>query len=180
MISANSGHIFQIQIGYYLHESNTEVACIFKGNCLHHCKFTNTNRELLWLVVREFNIIQPTVTKQMTTQKLWTNALNDISVAMLVITQRNSFTSSIIRISGQYNDYSTILIFLFMILYGSLPQWLTSSKLYLSPDAQDFRMQATGILKNLSVTLMLKQEWGKKTPYPKNISNMLGTWLETW
>ena len=116
----------------------------------------------------------------MTTQKLWTNSLNDISVAMLVITQRNSFTSSIIRISGQYNDYSTILIFLFMILYGSLPQWLTSSKLCLSPDAQGFRMQATSILKNLSVTLMLKQEWGKKTPYPKNISNMLGTSLETW
>ena len=116
----------------------------------------------------------------MTTQKLWTNALNNISVAMLVITQRNSFTSSIIIISGQYNDYSTILIFLFMILYGSLPQWLTSSKLCLSPDAQGFRMQATGILKNLSVTLMLKQEWGKKTPYPKNISNMLGTSLETW
>ena len=115
----------------------------------------------------------------MTTQKLWTNALNDISVAMLVITQRNSFTSSIIRISRQYNDYSTILIFLFMILYGSLPQWLTSSKLYLSPDTQDFRMQATGILKNLSATLMLKQEWGKKTPYPNNISNMLGTSLET-
>ena len=114
----------------------------------------------------------------MTTQKLWTNALNDIFVSMLVITQRNSFSSSIIRISGQYNDYSTILIFLFMILYGSLPQWLTSSKLCL--DAQDFRMQATGILKNLSVTLMLKQEWGKKTPYPKNISNMLGTSLETW
>ena len=31
----------------------------------------------------------------------------------------------------------------------------TLSKL---PDAQDFRMQATGILKNLSVTLMLKQD----------------------